>query len=183
MLGVDNMKKYLLLSLFALILASCGNNSESSNQITNTLIVTPTPQPTLRIVTSTSADEVSQYTQELYNRIRDCINFRDAFDFSYAGEFVNHKLGTNKVKECINFVLELETPAECDGCEELSPMIESFSNKTLESLDLIVEGFEQQKPAFISEGLITFWDADLIWDAIRLTLDSIRAEHNLPELN
>lgn len=50
-------------------------------------------------------------------------------------------------------------------------------------MDFIDEGYEKQKPVLISEGLVTFWDADLIWEMIMLTINRIRIEQDLPEIN
>jgi hypothetical protein len=58
-----------------------------------------------------------------------------------------------------------------------------FTAQTLESLSLIEEGYEHDKPAYISEGLITFWDADIVWEGIRITINNIRREYNLSQFD
>lgn len=177
------MKKYLFFSILALFISGCGRL-----QITSTPTISPTPfieSPTLTpgISILPTVVGVDQYTQDLHDRIKSCVVFRDVYDFTFEGELINPSLGTRKFRECLDFVHQLEMPADCEGCEELVPLLEGFSNRTLESLQLIDDGYELQKPFLIAEGLTTFWDVDLFWDAIRLTIDRIRAKHDLPEIN
>lgn len=58
-----------------------------------------------------------------------------------------------------------------------------FTDQTLESLEFIEEGYEHNKPAYVSEGLITFWDADIVWEGIKITINKIRCEYGLSEIN
>jgi hypothetical protein len=167
----------------ALFLSAFGSLSTLSHQVSS-------PTPLQEIATSVTeikslspSEEVDQYTRELHRNIRNCVDFRNNYDFTFEGEIIDHSLGTSKVRECIDLVLELNPPAVCEYCEDLSSLVERFSNQTLESMDFIDEGYEKQKPVFISEGLVTFWDADLIWEMIKLTINRIRIEQDLPEIN
>jgi hypothetical protein len=177
------VKKYQFLSLLALFLTACGSLPTLANQVGSPIPVIEIPTPPPEIKTPSPSEEVDQYTQELHLRIRSCVDFRNVYDFTFEGEIVDPSLGTSKVRECIDIVQELKPPANCEGCEKLIPLVEGFSNQTLASMDLIDEGYEKQKTVFISEGLVTFWDADLIWEVIKLTIDRIRVEHDLPEIN
>lgn len=177
------MKEILFLPLFTLILASCGNTSPTTSQSINPLIPTSTSHPTPIIITASQADEMNLYTHELHDRIQSCIEFRDIYDFTAEGELIDYKLGINKMRECIDNVQEVQVPDQCEGCDDLVQLIDRFSNQTLESMRLIEEGHELNKEVYISEGLVTFWDGNLIWEAIRLSIDRIRTDHNLPEIN
>jgi hypothetical protein len=176
------VNKYLFLSLLALFLSACGSLPTLSNQVSSPTPVQETATSATEIKTPSPSEEVDQYTRELHRRIRNCVDFRNDYDFTFEGEIIDHSLGTSKVRECIDLVLELNPPADCEGCEDLSSLVEQFSNQTLESMDFIDEGYEKQKPVFISEGLVTFWDADLIWEMIKLTINRIRIEQDLPEI-
>ena len=177
------MNKYLILSILVLFLTACGNLPTLSSQWNNPTPNIELPISTPEIKTSSPVEEVDQYTQELHLRIRNCVDFRNDYDFTFEGEIIDHSLGTSKIRECIDLVLELNPPADCEDCENLSSLVDDFSNQTLESMDFIDEGYEKSKPVFISEGLVTFWDADLIWEMIKLTIDRIRVEHGLPEIS
>jgi hypothetical protein len=63
------------------------------------------------------------------------------------------------------------------------PLVEMFIDQTLEPLKFIEEGYEHNKPAYVSEGLITFWDADILWEGIQITINNIRNEYHLPNIN
>jgi hypothetical protein len=176
-------EKNLLLPLLTIILASCGNASPTTTQIINELILTSTSHPTPLMKTASPANRVNQYTLELNDRIQSCIEFRDIYDFTAEGELIDYKLGLNKIRKCIDNVQAVQVPDECEGCDDLVQLIDRFSNQTLESMRLIEEGHELDKEVYISEGLVTFWDTDLLWELIRLTIDKFRAEYNLPEIN
>ena len=63
------------------------------------------------------------------------------------------------------------------------PLVEMFTDQPLESLKFIAEGYEHNKPAYVSEDLTTFWDADIVWEGIQITINNIRSEYSLPEIN
>jgi hypothetical protein len=179
------MNYHALIILLAVILVGCNTGIPSSNQNSNPSV----PQTTLILGDATSkpelenlslAAEIDSYTRDLHDRVRNCVEFRDVYDFSFEGDFINHSLGTRKVRECLDFLLELKPPGDCQECQQLMPLVEGFSNQTLASMDLIDLGYETQKEVFIAEGLVTFWDGDLIWEAIGITIDRIRTKYKLP---
>ena len=126
---------------------------------------------------------VDKYTRALHNRIEGCIGFRDTFDFTFDDELIGHRVGTKKIRECIDFILDAKIPDQCQECGELVPLVEMFTDQTLESLKFIEEGYEHNKPAYVSEGLITYWDADILWEGIQITINNIRNEYHLPNIN
>jgi len=178
---LDN--RNLIIFIIAFFLAGCGSVSELSAQIAD-----PTPEneellPTPGNQNPSIDDEVDNFTKDLHERIVSCISFRDAFNFTIEDELIGHQVGTKKMRECIAYVLDTEHPEQCQGCQDLVPLVEKFSNQTLESMKYIDEGYDQNKSFYISEGLITFWDADIIWEGIKITMDNIRSEYNLPPIN
>jgi hypothetical protein len=164
-------------------LTGCVIKSTSSNQEASPTPITATPRESVENRSLSTIEGIDLFTQKLHDRIRSCIEFRDIYDFTAVGELIDYKLGVQKIRECIEDVHEVQIPDECNGCGELDRLVEGFSNQTLDSMRMIEEGHELQKEVYISEGLVTFWDGDLLWDAIRLTIDRIRAEHNLPQIN
>jgi hypothetical protein len=176
-------KRYLIISIFALFLAGCAGVSALLNQNTDLSIENSELIPTNTSQITSINEEVDKYTRDLHNRIEDCIGFRDTFDFTINDELIGPGIGTKKVKECIDFILDAEPPDRCNECGELDPLVEMFTAQTLESLSLIEEGYEHDKPAYISEGLITFWDADIVWEGIRITINNIRREYNLSQFD
>ena len=177
------VKRYLFISILALFLAGCGSVSALSTQTADStleneeLLLTEVGQ-----ITSIN-EEVDKYTVALHNRIEGCISFRDTFDFTFDDELIGHGVGTKKIRECIDFILDAEIPDQCQECGELVPLVEMFTDQTMESLELIEEGYEHSKPAYVSEGLLTFWDADIVWEGIRITINNIRGVYSLPEID
>lgn len=125
------MNKYLFLSLLALFLSACGSLPTLSNQVSSPTPVQEITTPPPKTETPSPVEELDQYTRELHRSIRNCVDFRNDYDFTFEGEIIDHSLGTSKVRECIDLVLELTPPADCEGCEDLSSLIEQFSNQTL----------------------------------------------------
>ena len=177
------MNKHHIILLFPLFLVGCGSlpslSTPSENSTPDIDLSTPIPN----IQTSTSNEEVDNFSQELHDRIEICIDFRNSFDFTFEDELIGHQVGTKKIRECIAYVLDTEPPEQCQECQDLIPLVELFSDQTLESMKFIDEGYDQYKPAYVSEGLITFWDADIIWEGIKVTIKNIREEYNLAEIN
>ena len=178
---MDN--RNLIIFIFAFFLVGCGSVSALSAQTADSTPENEELLPTPGNQNPSIDDEVDNFTKDLHDRIDNCISFRDAFDFTFDDELIGHRVGTKKIRECIDFILEAEIPDQCHECEELVPLIEMFTDQTLESLKFIEEGYEHNKPAYVSEGLITFWDADIIWEGIQITINNIRSEYNLPPIN
>jgi hypothetical protein len=168
------MNRKIFLPVMGVFLAACTQSPPSPDVIIVTVLVTATPEP---------AQLVDSYTRELQNSIQGCIQLRDAFDFTSEERIFGYEVGIKKVEECLLLVLEIETPEVCQECEDLDPMVRRFVDQTRYSLDLIGEGHQIEKEVFISEGIVTFWDADIIWEIIRITIDKIREAYNLSELN
>jgi hypothetical protein len=177
------MKRYLYLIIFFFLLTGCISMPDSVDQESRPAPTIASPTESIEKSSPPNIEAIDLYTQELHDRIRSCIEFRNIYDFTEEGGLIDYKIGVQKIRECIDGVLEVHILDECMGCGELGLLVEEFSNRTLESMRMIEEGHELQKEVYISEGLVTFWDGDLLWDAIRLTIARIRAEHNLPELN
>jgi len=85
-------------------------------------------------------EKVDKYTHDFHNRIENFIGFRDIFDFTFDDELIGHGVGTKKIRECVDFILDAEIPDLCQECGELVPLVEMFTAQTVESLSLIEEG-------------------------------------------
>ena len=181
--GDDLVDRYLIISIIALFLVGCGSVSALSTQTADSTPDNEELFPTPDNQISSINDEIDKFTQDLHDRIDNCISFRDVFDFTFEDELIGHQVGTKKMRECIAYVLDTEHPEQCQGCQDLVPLVEMFSDQTLESMKYIDEGYDQNKSFYISEGLITFWDADIIWGKIKITIKNIRSEYNLPPIN
>lgn len=177
------MNRYLYLIIFVFLLTGCIHMPGSVDQESSPTSTIASPTESIENSSPPTIEAIDLYTQELHDRIRGCIEFRDIYDFTVEGGLIDYKLGVQKIRECIDGVHGVQIPDECKGCGELGLLVGEFSNQTLESMRMIEEGHELQKEVYISEGLVTFWDGDLLWDAIRLTIARIRAEHNLLEIN
>lgn len=168
------MNRKVFLTILGGFLAACIPSPPSPDVIIVTVLVTATPEP---------AQLVDSYTQELYDSLQDCILLRDAFDFTSEERIYGYEVGIKKVEECVQLALEIKIPEACQECEELEPIVRKFADQTRYSLDLINQGHQTEKEVFISEGIVTFWDADITLEIIRLTIDNIREAYNLSDLN
>lgn len=92
-------------------------------------------------------------------------------------------MGIKRVKEYVQLVLEIESPEVCQECVKIDPLVRGFVDQTLFSLNLIEQGYQIGKEVYISEGIVTSCNADIIGEAIKITINNIREKYNLSELN
>jgi hypothetical protein len=88
----------------------------------------------------------------------------------------------NSFKGCVNELAEYEVPEYCDECTDLDAKVQEYVKLNLEAVELIKKGHRIPSLKILSDGLEARWDADELWDEIRLDVVAIREVYDLEPL-
>jgi hypothetical protein len=108
------MNRYLYLIIFVFLLTGCIHMPGSVDQESSPTSTIASPTESIENSSPPTIEAIDLYTQELHDRIRGCIEFRDIYDFTVEGGLIDYKLGVQKIRECIDGVHEVQIPDEND---------------------------------------------------------------------
>lgn len=77
---------------------------------------------------------------------------------------------------------EYEVPEYCDECTDLDAKVQEYVKLNLEAVELIKKGHGTLSSDILSDGLVARWDADELWDEIRLDVVEVREVYDLEPL-